>query len=238
MFAVRERLERIRARIENAAGGAGRSASDVTLVAVTKGVPPQRILEACEAGLGVFGENKVQEASTKIPEVNRAALSALGRNPEWHMVGHLQSNKAKTALSLFRMIDSVDSVKLAKLVSAACLSQGTRAEVLLEVNLSGQAQRYGFSPEGIYAAMEAIGQMNGIRVLGLMGIAPNDPDMEVRRLAFKKLRNIYGVCRSFKYENVQMKHLSMGMSDDFEVAIEEGSNMIRLGRAIFGESGR
>lgn len=225
-MSVRERLEQVQGKIEEAARKSGRSLKDITLVAVTKHASPELILEAQSAGISVFGESKVQEAEAKIPSVNVPGV-------QWHMIGHLQSNKVKTAVSLFSLIQSVDSVRLAKNISDTSLAENKAASILLEINISGEPKKYGFSPEDIYTAMEAVAELPGVRVLGLMGIAPNSVAPEPKREAFKKLRNIFSVCKGLKHGNVEMKHLSMGMSDDFEIAIEEGANMIRLGRALF-----
>jgi len=225
MVGIREKLERVRAAMEEAARKGGRSANDITLVAVTKGASPEAVAEAREAGLSIFGESKVQEAETKIPQAGGPA--------EWHMVGHLQTNKVKTAVSLFNLIQSVDSVRLAKAVSDESAALGKVTPVLLEVNISGEAKRFGFSPEEIYAGMEAAAGMPGIRVTGLMGIAPHPADEGSKRAAFKKLKSVFSVCKALKRPNLEMKYLSMGMSDDYKIAIEEGSNMIRLGRALF-----
>ncbi|MBI3316009.1 MAG: YggS family pyridoxal phosphate-dependent enzyme [Candidatus Omnitrophica bacterium] len=223
----RTKLERVLGLIEKAAGESGRTAKDIQLVAVTKDVGSEAIREAIAAGVLLFGENRVQEAETKIPLVSAEGAS-------WHMIGHLQTNKVKPAVSLFQTIQSVDSVRLAKAISGACAESGRTASVLLEVNVSGESQKYGFSPEEIYAAVEAIVALPNVFVKGLMGMAPNTGDAELKRAAFKKLRNIFSVLKTLKNPQLEMKVLSMGMSDDFEIAIREGSNMVRLGRALFG----
>lgn len=223
---LKERLELIHSRIDKAARETGRSLKDIAVVAVTKGVSPEKITEAMQAGLLVFGENKVQEAEPKILGIQPP--------PEWHMVGHLQSNKVKTAVLLFQMIQSVDSVRVAKEIGAESAALNKQMPILLEVNISGEPKKFGFSPEEIYTAVEDIVKLPGIQVAGLMGIGPLGAPPEAVREAFKKLRNIFSVCKTLKRENLQMKHLSMGMSDDFEIAIQEGSNMVRLGRALFG----
>ena len=226
---LKERVERVQIRMENAAKKSGRSLKDIALVAVTKGVAPEAVGEAQAAGVTLFGENKVQEALQKIPE---SALPV-----EWHMIGHLQTNKIRTALDLFGLIQSVDSVRLAEKINRECLARNKTVNVLLEVNISGEAGKYGFKPENLYAAIESMNGFSAVRILGLMGMAPSAAGVgpEQKREAFKKLRNLFGVCKSVKQENLAMKFLSMGMSDDFEIAIEEGANMIRLGRAIFSE---
>ena len=224
-MSVAHKLEALRARIEGAAKRSGRDGKDVILVAVTKGAPAEAVREAMAAGLTVFGENKVQEAQGKIPEV--------GTGPEWHMVGHLQSNKVKSALELFTLIHSVDSVKLAKNLSVAASLENKTASILLEINISGEAQKYGFAPEEIYGAVDLVAALPSLKVLGLMGMAAVGTDPRPKREAFRILRNLFSVCKSLKYPSVEMRHLSMGMSDDFEIAIEEGSNMVRIGRVLF-----
>ncbi len=221
----KEKLECLQAQIDAAAKKGGRSLKDVTLVAVTKGVPAEVILQATAAGVRVLGENKVQEAEAKIPQLE-AGL-------EWHMIGHLQTNKVKTALSLFNFIQSVDSVRLAKAIENESAQLNKTASVLLEINISGEAQKYGFKPEEVYTAIEEIAEMPHLKVLGLMGIGPNGVTDEVKRESFKKLRNVFSVCKALKRENLEMRYLSMGMSDDFKIAVEEGSNMVRIGRALF-----
>ena len=226
MINIKERLVQVQEAIEKAARESGRSSKDITLVAVTKGVEAQAVLEAREAGILIFGENRVQEAESKIPLVPQLDI-------QWHMIGHLQTNKIKTALSLFSLIQSVDSVRLAKEISEISTADNKVTQILLEVNISGASKKFGFSADEIYTAIDLIVKLPAIRVLGLMAIGPHRVENEVKHQAFKKLKGIFSVCKSIKSGNLEMKHLSMGMSDDFEIAIEEGSNMIRLGRALF-----
>ena len=220
---IKEKIVAVNERLEKAASRSGRSLKDITLVAVTKGAKLETVLEAREAGLGVFAENRVQEALTKVPQVAS----------EWHMVGHLQSNKVRPALELFQMIQSVDTLRLAERINEEALAMNRVVPVLLEVNISGEAQKYGFRPEEIYSAVEAAAALPQIKVMGLMGLAPAGEEEAPKREAFKKLRNLFSVCKTLKNKNIEMKHLSMGMSDDFEIAVEEASNMVRIGRAIF-----
>lgn len=256
MINIKERLAQVQEAIEKAAIKSGRSSKDITLVAVTKGVEPQVILEAREAGLLIFGENRVQEAESKIPVINQPANKASADfqpankasadsqpatkasadsqpDVQWHMIGHLQTNKIKTALSLFALIQSVDSVRLAKEISEISAADNRVTPMLLEVNISTASKKFGFGADEIYTAIDLIVKLPAIKVLGLMAIGPNHVEDALKRQAFKKLKSIFSVCKSIKSNNLEMKHLSMGMSDDFEIAIEEGSNMIRLGRAIF-----
>ncbi len=240
MTTIREKLEQVQTRVDAAAKKSGRTLNDITIVAVTKKAQKEAILEAYDAGLRIFAENKVQEAVLKISELQ-------GIEVQWQMVGHLQSNKVKTATEIFSLIQSVDTVRLAEKIHNECLLAGKVFPVLVEVNVSGEEEKYGFSPEEIYTALEAIGEFSQVKVMGLMGMAPNSPDPEARRAAFKKLRNIFSACKSLKIKGavtsskkselpvppVEMKYLSMGMSDDFEIAIEEGATLVRIGTAIF-----
>ena len=211
-------LRDVERRIAAAAGEAGRSPAEVTLVAVTKGLPFQAIESAVGAGIEHIGENRVQEASTKVDR-----LSASGLRPTWHMVGHLQRNKAKTAVGVFDIIHSVDSLRLAEALNAVA---SPALPVLLQVNVSGEATKGGFSFAELPRAVADIGRLSNLMVKGLMTIAPLVSDPEEVRPVFRKLREAR--------DSLGLEHLSMGMTDDFEVAVEEGATMVRIGRAIFG----
>jgi pyridoxal phosphate enzyme (YggS family) len=225
MTAVEESIERVHERVDAAARRSGRSLKDVTIVGATKMASVEQIREAQQAGIAIFGENRVQDAMLKISQVEA----------QWHMIGHLQSNKVRPALGLFQMIQSVDSVRLAEKINEELLADNKTTAVLLEVNVSGEGQKYGFKPEEIYSAVEALAPLAQIYVKGLMGMGPNTAEAELSRQAFKKLKNIFIVLKGLKNERLDMQTLSMGMSDDFEIAVEEGSNMVRLGRALFGK---
>lgn len=225
MPTVLDNLNEIRSKIEAAAVKAGRKGTDVRLVAVTKGVRPERIREAVEAGLTSLGENRVQEAEGK--------TAALGPGTEWHMIGHLQTNKAKTAVELFSVVQSVDSLKLAQKLSLEAQALNKTLRILLEVNVSGEEQKHGFSPDELYGIVGQIAALPALKIEGLMGMAPNTEDAAPRREAFKKLKGLFIVCKGLKLPTVEMKTLSMGMSDDYEIAVEEGANMVRIGRALF-----
>ncbi len=188
-------------------------------MAVTKGVPPEMIRSTYQCGIRHFGENRVQETTTKMMH-----LSDLKPDTTWHMVGHLQTNKAKMAVELFDIIHSVDSLRLAEVISRRVERP---VQVLLQVNVSGETSKSGFSVAEVAAALGSISRMENIKVIGLMTIAPLSDDPEKVRPVFRRLRELR--------EELGLKHLSMGMSDDFEVAIEEGATMVRIGRAIFGE---
>jgi pyridoxal phosphate enzyme (YggS family) len=218
-------IGRIRARIELAATRAGRPVDDITVVAVSKGVGLESIGEAVSVGLKDFGENRVREAETKI-----RALPDL----RWHMVGHLQRNKAQQAASIFSVIHSVDSKRLAADLSSRATGRGS-IEILLQVNVAGEPRKFGIAPRDTVSFVREIGEMPGLRVVGLMTIAPQTEDPESVRPVFRRLRELRDEVRGSAIAGGEFAHLSMGMTDDFEVAIEEGATMVRIGRAIFGE---
>lgn len=216
---IEDKVREVRFRIARACQRSHRSPDEVTLVAITKGVSAETIRCAFHCGIRHFGENRVQEAETKL-----AQLSDLRSEITWHMVGHLQTNKAKKALELFDIIHSVDSLRLAEVLSRRA---GRTFPVLLQVNVSGETSKSGFSVAEVAVALDTISQLPNIKVIGLMTIAPLSIDPEVVRPVFRKLRELR--------DQLGLEHLSMGMSDDFEVAVEEGATMVRIGRAIFGE---
>jgi pyridoxal phosphate enzyme (YggS family) len=226
---IAENVREVRDRIEAAADRALRDPSDVQLVAVTKTVEPDRIVEAIEAGVTCIGENRVQEALRKFTD-NLPPV-------EKHLVGHLQTNKVKKALPLFDMIQSVDSVRLAREISTVCSASGTTAEVLVEVNTSGEETKFGLDPDEAAEAIEEMADLPGIRILGLMTIGAFLPDPEDVRPCFRRLRELRSTVEGRVIPGVSMDHLSMGMTNDYEVAIEEGATIVRVGRAIFGERG-
>jgi len=211
-------IREVRRRISAACEQSRRSPGEITLVAVTKGFEPAAMRVAFDFGIKDFGENRVQEAEGKI-----AQLSDLRQSVTWHMVGHLQSNKAKVALNLFDIIHSVDSIRLAGILNRLVKKP---LPILLEVNVSGESTKTGFSPEEVGATVKEIRQLPNLEVLGLMTVAPVVSNPEDVRPVFRKLRELRDLSG--------LRHLSMGMTDDFEVAIEEGSTMLRIGRAIFG----
>jgi pyridoxal phosphate enzyme (YggS family) len=216
---VADRLEQIRRRIADACRRGARSPHEITIVAVTKGVAPEVIREAIAAGVRHVGENRVQEAQAKRPE-----LKDLPSKVRWHMVGHLQSNKVKTAILLFDIIHSVDSLPLAEAISRRASS---RQPIFLEVNVSEEPGKYGFSLDELPGRHQAITALPNIEVRGLMTVARQADDPEHVRPVFRRLREAAA--------HLGLGQLSMGMSNDFEVAIEEGATHVRIGRAIFGE---
>lgn len=215
--ALASNIAGVRRRISDACDRAGRSPDGVTLIAVSKTQPPNAVAAAHHAGLSDFGENRVQEASSKILD-----LRAQGVTPSWHLIGHLQRNKAAAAVRLFDIIHGVDSERLA--LEIASRTEGF-VRVMLEVNVSGEASKYGISPAEAPALAERLGRMDHLDLVGLMTVAPDAEPESVRPL-FRQLRGLR--------DAIGLTHLSMGMSGDFEVAIEEGATFVRIGRAIFG----
>ena len=217
----------VRKRIAAAAHRTGRTSDDVALVAVTKSVDVDRIEAALAAGVTQLGENRIQEAAPKIDVVGRRA-------ERWHMVGHLQRNKVPQAVSLFDVVQSVDSLRLAVDLSRRAAEP---FEILLQVNVSGERQKYGFSPHALDRALPEIAALPRLNLTGLMTIAPMTDNPETARPVFRRLRELRDRLNDFGIPGVHLHHLSMGMSGDFEVAVEEGATIVRIGRAIFGERG-
>ncbi len=228
---LRTNSARVQERIAAAAARAGRDPADVTLVAVSKTQPVDVILAAYAAGLRLFGENRVEEAGPKAAEVQVRLASS--PSPVWHMIGHLQSRKAADVLPWAGLVHSVDSVKLATRLSRS-VAGGAVLPVLLEVNVAGEANKYGFRPAEVPAAAEAIAALPGLRIEGLMTMAPLVADPELARPTFRGLARLRAELAR-RYPAMAWRHLSMGMTDDFEVAIEEGATLVRIGRALFGE---
>lgn len=229
MAEIRENVRRVRERVAEAAVRAGRDPSEITIVAVSKNFPVEAIEEAIEAGITDIGENRVQEAEAK--------FSRIGRKVRWHMVGHLQRNKVKKALNIFDLIHSVDNVRLLEELEKRAAQRGEIVEVLVQVNTSGEETKFGLKPDEVERFMEAAAQKEHVRVLGLMTIGPLVDDPEKARPCFAMLREIKERVEGMRLPNVEMRHLSMGMTNDFEVAIEEGADIVRIGRAIFGPRG-
>jgi hypothetical protein len=222
------RLEEVRARIGRAAGRVGRDAARITLVAVSKTVPVARVQEAMACGCRVFGENRVQEGITK--------MEALGSCPDvaWHLIGPLQTNKVHAVVGRFALIHAVDRVEIAERLDRATRARGLVQSVLLEVNVAGEPSKHGFTPEGLLSAAEMIGTLSGLRVLGLMAIPPPASVAEAARPHFRRVKDLAAQIEARRIPGVSMSELSMGMSADFETAIEEGATMVRIGTALFG----
>jgi pyridoxal phosphate enzyme (YggS family) len=226
MSSVTENVERLRARIEKACMRASRTIDDITVVGVTKTVEPVRIQQAVEAGITTLGENRVQEAATKIGEV-RGDIT-------WHMVGHLQRNKVKKAVTMFDMIQSVDSLSLAEEIDRRSRQAGKVMDVLVEVHTASEETKCGVALENAIDLVARISQFNNIAVKGLMTIGTFTDDQGLVRHCFRTLRELGEQVRASGIPRAEIKYLSMGMTSDYELAIEEGSNMVRIGTAIFG----
>lgn len=226
-MAFEDNLELVRERIARAAERTGRSGSDITIVAVTKTFGPEIVETAVRGGISDIGENRVQEFLSK------AELVSL--DCRWHLVGHLQANKVNKAIGRFALIQSVDSLKLAERLSRAGEERGIVTDILIEVNTSGEESKHGFAPEETAEAFGAISGLPALRIRGLMTIGPWVTDTAVIATAFAGLSKLKDRIEAAGAEKTALEHLSMGMSDDFEIAIAEGSTMVRLGRVLFGE---
>lgn len=226
-MSIGENVTRVLERVDRACHRAGRRRDHVRLIAVSKTFPPESIREAWQAGLRAFGENRVQEAAPKI-----SVLSDL--NITWHLIGHLQSNKARRARELFHCIHSVDSVHIAQKLHQASPGAADPMPVLLEVNLGQEESKSGLSEDEAPQAAEEVGRLSNLDLRGLMAIPPLFDNPEQSRPFFRHLRELASQIEALRLPNVSMRELSMGMSHDFEVAIEEGATIVRVGTAIFG----
>ncbi|HUI68358.1 MAG TPA: YggS family pyridoxal phosphate-dependent enzyme [Nitrospirota bacterium] len=228
-MSIADNLKTVTNRIASAAKRSGRDLPSVKLVVVTKTVDVDSILEAVDAGALILGENRVQEAKEKIEK--------LGPIASWHLIGHLQTNKAKYAVKLFYLIHSVDSLDLAKEIDKQAAKIGKVQDVLIEVSISGEASKAGVASENAAALIKGAAKLKNISIKGLMTMPPYSDSPENSRPYFKKLRELSESVARENIPGVSMKELSMGMTGDFEVAIEEGATMVRVGTAIFGERG-
>ena len=228
---VAENIRDIKERIAAAAHRKGRTPDDVVLMAVSKTVSPDKIRQAYQVGLRLFGESRVQEMAAKADAVRDL------RDVEWHMIGHLQSNKSLKAAELFGAVESVDSVRLAEKLNAATEQVGKTLAVLIEINVGGEAAKSGLAPESseLQAILQAAKRLPYLEFRGLMTVPPFTEDPEGARSFFRKLRQLRDAIGHARWPNVSMDVLSMGMSHDFEVAVEEGSTCVRVGTALFGE---
>ena len=221
---IAERAAAVRERIARACARAGRDPASVRLIAVSKTFGPEAVAEALAAGIREFGENRVQEALAKIPAVAELAAQRGLPAPTWHLVGHLQTNKARAAAGAFAILHGIDSTRLLQALDRAAAAP---TRVLLEVNVAGEPTKFGFAPEDVAGAVALAQTLPHIEVAGLMTVAPRVEDPEAVRPVFRGLAELAG--------QLGLPELSMGMTEDFEVAIEEGATMVRIGRAIFGE---
>jgi len=228
MASVAENFEHVRQQIAAAAQKSGRSSDEIELVAVSKTHDAERIREAIDAGQQLFGESKVQEARAKIPDLPSAL--------RWHFIGHLQKNKIRHALPLFELFHGIDSLGLASDMNRIAEEEGSRPRILLEVNVAGEGSKFGFKPDQVERDIESLLGLPRLAIEGLMTIPPLAPEAEASRPFFVRLRELRDrVQQDF---NLSLPHLSMGMTNDFAVAIEEGATLVRVGTAIFGERSR
>jgi PLP dependent protein len=230
-MSISENLAAVRGRIDKAARRAARQPEDIALMAVSKTQPPERIRQAYEAGQRLFGENRVQEFASKIDALRDLDAA------EWHMIGHLQTNKAAKTAELFCSVDSVDSLKLAEKLDAAARTLGKKLDVLIEINVGGEAAKSGLPPDSpaFKELLLAAPRLDALAFRGLMTVPPFTDDPAGARPYFRKLRELRDAVAARKLPAIEMNQLSMGMSHDFEVAIAEGSTCVRVGTAIFGE---
>lgn len=223
---IAQRLSEVEKRIENAAQKSGRRRSDILLVAVTKTHPPEMINAAIAAGVTDIGENKPQEVRDKYNAVEPV---------NWHLIGHLQTNKVKYVIDKCCMIHSVDSVKLMDEIDARARACGKVMDILIQVNISGEESKSGIAPEELDYVLKYAANTPNLKVRGLMTIAPNTGEHSINKLHFSNMHKLFSDTKMKTYDNVSMDYLSMGMSGDFEDAIECGANIVRIGSAIFGK---
>ena len=224
---IKENLSNVNANIEIACSAAGRSRDEVTLIAVSKTKPVEMLMEAYEAGVRDFGENYIQELVDKIPQ--------LPSDVRWHMIGHLQRNKVKYIIDKVSMIHSVDSLRLAEEISAQAMKKNVEVDILVEVNVAQEESKFGTFSSNAVLLVEEISKLPGIHVKGLMTIAPFVEDAEENREYFRKLKQLSVDIAAKNIDNISMNVLSMGMTGDYVVAVEEGASCVRVGTGIFGE---
>jgi len=228
MASLAKNVAMVQERIAAAARRSGRQPEDVTLVAVTKTIPLELIREAIKTGLNDLGENRVQELLSKQPFVT---------NVNWHLIGHLQRNKVRQVWDKVTLIHSVDSMQLARELDKRAVLAGSRVDILIEVNVAGEESKFGIDPGAVIPMLKKLTGFEGIYVCGLMTIAPLVEDAEEVRPVFRRLATLRQEIEALHLPGVDMRYLSMGMTNDFEVAIEEGANLVRIGTAIFGARG-
>lgn len=228
---IEDNISKIRERISLNCLKINRPVDSIRLVAVSKNRTPEQVKQAVAAGISDIGENKVQEALAKVNKIRSQPDN--GQRIKWHLVGHLQTNKVKQAVRIFDLIQSVDSIKLAEEIDKQSKKINKIQDVLIEVNTSGESSKYGFSPDETIEVIRKISNLSNINIKGLMTIAPIVDAPEKTRPYFKMLRELRDKINEYRVSSIEYQVLSMGMTDDFEIAIEEGANMVRIGRAIF-----
>lgn len=226
-MSIKENIDGIMKRVTASCEKAGRNTEDITVIAVSKTVDALRAREAVEGGIINLGENKVQELVDKYEKLN-------DKNIKWHMIGHLQKNKVKYIVDKAELIHSVESLELANEINKRASKYNLISKVLIELNIAKEESKFGIDDENVYDFVKALEQYENIKVMGLMTVAPYSENPEEIRWVFKKMKEIYDNISKINLKNTEMKYLSMGMTNDFEIAIEEGANIIRIGTAIFG----
>lgn len=225
---ISQNLLRVSQNIRDAALRSNRDPDEITLVVVTKTWSSEIICVAADLGLSHFGENRIQEAAPKIEQIRQDY-----DNLSWHMIGHLQSNKARSAVEYFDFVQSIDSLKIAQKISNHATELQKNIDVLLEINISGESTKFGIDPEDVFKLAKEVKGLPYLDLKGLMTIGPMTDDIREVRKSFRRMKKIFDILRQ-QHSEQEINVLSMGMSDDYEIAIEEGSTMVRLGRAIFG----
>jgi pyridoxal phosphate enzyme (YggS family) len=227
MLDIQSNIKDVKENVLEACKKSGREIEEITIIAVTKTRPIAYIAEAVKGGLTSLGENKVQEIRDKYPLVSEAV--------SWHMIGHLQSNKVKYIIDKVDLIHSVDSLKLAETINEQAIKHNKKAKILLQINIGKESTKFGIDPEETLRLIKTIAPLTNVQIEGLMAVAPYVENPEENRLLFRKMRQIFVDMGAEKIDNVNMNVLSMGMTNDYGIAIEEGSTMIRVGTALFGE---
>ncbi len=225
---IKENIDSILERTAAAARRSGRNPEDITVIGVSKTVDAERAREAVEGGLINLGENRVQELVSKYEQLSDI-------NVKWHLIGHLQKNKVKYIIDKTVLIHSVESLELANEINKRALKHNMTANVLIELNIGEEESKFGIGEESVYDFVKAMEQFDNIKVLGLMTVAPFSENPEDVRWVFRKMKEIFDKISDMKLINTEMKYLSMGMTNDFEIAIEEGANIVRIGTAVFGK---
>lgn len=226
-MSIKDNIDNIIQRVVASAERAGRNPQDITVIAVSKTVDAARAREAVEGGLINLGENKVQEMVSKYEQLPNLDI-------RWHMIGHLQKNKVKYIIDKAELIHSVESIDLANEINKRAIQHGLIAKILIELNIAKEGSKFGINDENVYEFIKSLEQFKNLKVMGLMTVAPNSENPEEIRWVFKRMKEIFDNISGMKISNTDMKYLSMGMTNDFEIAIEEGSNIVRIGTAIFG----
>ena len=224
---IKDNINEVLKNVETAAKRVNRTLDDITVIAVTKTVDSERANEALKSGLNNLGENRVQEFMNKYEKMDNS-------NINWHIIGHLQTNKVKYIINKVRLVHSLESLSLAEEIDKRSKQHDIVTEVLIEMNIGEEESKFGLKKEELFDFIKSIEHLENIRIVGLMTVAPFSENKEDVRWVFKEMKNLYDKVSSMNFKNVKMKYLSMGMTNDYDVAIEEGANIIRIGTAIFG----